>query len=470
MIKNLEQVKHLLSQCQGTWAWVGQRGIDAYAVLDFVPVKAVFCCDFGEGYSDLWADEALFSVEKAIGKRENWGNQDLEKLWEGPVRQNSEKYIGYLKTAINTVCYRSLAVLENDRRFRVLAPSLALKDMFDDKLRQLELFSKLKVKTPPTKVCRLAETSFAQASDTLGGPFVVQPPVGSSGENTYFVKTEQDFDNVVTVLGTDRPLKLSKYLPVPSLNGHGVVLNTTHGLQSIAVCPSVQIVGTPGCTTRAEIYCGNDFSAAGRIAETVREEICTIMEKVGLFMGSQGFLGIFGMDFLLNGDEVLALEINPRFQGSTMLLSLLQADRGEIPLAVLHVMQFMGLMLDFPGKVLAQLRERYRDPYAGAHLIVHSLEDTPFRIEHDLKAGIYTLKDETIKRLRNGATYRDLENPEEYCIIDNLPLQTTEIFKEARLAMIQTNHRILDSNLQQLGSYAATFVNALQSRYRKIPF
>jgi len=74
------------------------------------------------------------------------------------------------------------------------------------------------------------------------------------------------------------------------------------------------------------------------------------MEKVGLYMGSKGFLGIFGMDFLLNGDEVLALEINPRFQGSTMLLSLLQADRGEIPLAALHVMQFMGLMEAFSAE------------------------------------------------------------------------------------------------------------------------
>ena len=153
-----------------------------------------------------------------------------------------------------------------------------------------------------------------------------------------------------------------------------------------------------------------------------------------------------------------------------MLLSLLQVDLGEIPLAVLHVMQFMDLIPDFHQEVLEQLRRRYRNPYSGAHLIVHSLEDKPFRIEHNLKEGIHTLKDDTIKRLRKGTTYRDLENPDEWCIIDNLPLPTTEIFKEARLSMIQTNHRILDSNLQQLGSYAATFVNALQRRYRTIPF
>jgi len=273
MIKNLFQLKNTLSKCQGSWAWVGQRGIDAFTVLDFIPVDAGFCCDFGEEYPRLWARESLFSVEKDRGSRENWGKQDLEKLW------------------------------------------------------QLELFSRLGVKTPTTFGCRLDETSFVKAGDILDGPFVVQPPVGSSGENTYFVNDEVDFDRVRDVFGSDQRVKLSKYLPVPSLNGHCIVLRTREGLRSIAVCPSVQVVGIPGCTSRAETYCGNDFSAAGMVSKSIREEICTIMEKIGLFMGSKGFLGLFGMDFLLHGDRVLALEINPRFQGSTMLLSLLQVDR-----------------------------------------------------------------------------------------------------------------------------------------------
>lgn len=469
MRKGLDQVKNLLSKCQGTWAWVGQRGVDAYGVIDFIPLDTVFCCDFGEIYTKMWDRSSLFSVEKEIGKRENWGNRDLEKLWEGPTQKRIEAYIGKRKAPINTICYRSLEVLEKDRRFRVLAPALALKDMFDDKLLQLELFARLGVKTPKTYVCRLGETSFSEARKSLGGPFVVQPPVGSSGENTYFVTQEADFDSTRVALGPQERVKLSKYIPVPSLNGHGIVLKTNQGLQSLAVCPSVQIVGARGCTDRAEIYCGNDFSAAARVPKSIHNEICTIMENVGLYMGSKGFLGVFGMDFLINGEEVLALEINPRFQGSTMLLSLLQVDREEIPLSALHVMQFMGLIQALPQKLLKQLNNMYRAPYTGAHLIVHSLEETSCRIEHNLKSGVHTLAGDTIKRVRDGTSYRDLESPEEWCIIDNLPLQSTEIFKEARFAMIQTSGRILDNNLQQLDSYAASFVKALQNRYKMIP-
>ncbi len=470
MIKNLFQLKNALSKCRGSWAWVGQRGIDAFTVLDFIPVDAGFCCDFGEAYSGLWATESLFSVEKDRGRRENWGNQDLEKLWEAPTRKRIETYIDRVNTPINTVCYRSLKVLEKDRRFRVLAPPLRLKDLFDNKLRQLELFSRLGVKTPATFVCRLDETSFVKAGDFLDGPFVVQPPVGSSGENTYFVNDEDDFDRVRHVFGYDQRVKLSKYLPAPSLNGHCIVLRTREGLRSIAVCPSVQIVGIPGCTRRPEIYCGNDFSAAGMVSKSIREEICTIMEKIGLFMGSKGFLGLFGMDFLLYDNQVLALEINPRFQGSTMLLSLLQMDRGEIPVAALHVMQFMGLMEAFSQGFLEQLKAAYRIPYTGAHLIVHTLGDTPCRIEHDLTAGVHILADDTIQRIRSGTTYRDLKSPNEWCILGNLPQKETEICQEARFAMIQTSENVLAGNLQQLESYAAAFVEKLQGRSRTIPF
>lgn len=470
MIENLSQLKDAIKKCQGVWAWVGQRGIDAYTILGFVPVEAVFCCDYGDDYPSLWGSESLFSVEKDQKKRENWGNQDLEKLWEEPTRERIEKYMEKVKGPINTVCYRSIGVLEKDRRFRVLAPSIALKDMFDDKLRQLELFARLGIKTPTTFVTQLDETSFNEASDILDGSFVVQPPVGSSGENTYIISDEVDFDRAKEVLGPDQRVKVSKYMPGPSLNGHCVVLHTKERLSAIAVCPSVQVVGAHDCTNRAEIYCGNDFTAAGRIPENVREKTYTIMEKVGLYMGKKGFLGVFGMDFLLDRDEVLALEINPRFQGSTMLLSLLQIERGEVPLAALHVMQFMDQIEEFSQEFLAELGRMYRIPYSGAHLIVHNLEETSCSTKHDLKAGIHTLEEDMLQMVRKGTTYCDVKTPHEWCILGNLPLQATEICQHARLAMIHTSKSVLDSNLQQLASSSVSFVRGLQSSFKMIPY
>jgi len=129
----------------------------------------------------------------------------------------------------------------------------------------------------------------------------------------------------------------------------------------------------------------------------------------------------------------------------------------------------LGLMEAFSQTFLENLKAAYRTPYTGAHLIVHALGDKPCRLEHDLKAGVHILADDTIQRIRSGTTYRDLKSPKEWCILGNLPQRKTEICQEARFAMIQTSENVLDSNLQQLESYAATFVEALQRRCRTIP-
>jgi hypothetical protein len=133
-------------------------------------------------------------------------------------------------------------------------------------------------------------------------------------------------------------------------------------------------------------------------------------------------------------------------------------------------MQFMGLVDEFSQKFLMKLGRMYRVPYTGAHLIVHNLRATSCSIEHDLEAGIHTLLDDTFERVRSGATCRDVESPDEVCILGNLPFQVTEICKDARIAMIHSSKSLLDSGLQRLGSSAATFVKALQSRCGIIPF
>ena len=153
-----------------------------------------------------------------------------------------------------------------------------------------------------------------------------------------------------------------------------------------------------------------------------------------------------------------------------MLLSLLQVDRGEIPLAALHVMQFMGLIEEFNQEFLEQSKRMYRIPYNGAHLIVHSLKDKPYCIEHDMKAGIYTLVNNAIERIRDGTTYRDIKSSDEWCILGNLPKMATEICREARFAMIQARESVLDHSLQQLESYAAAFVDELQGCCKMLPF
>ena len=137
-------------------------------------------------------------------------------------------------------------------------------------------------------------------------------------------------------------------------------------------------------------------------------------------------------------------------------------------MVALHVMQFMDRTEEFSPAFLGRLGGMYRSPYSGAHLIVHNLEDKACRVEHALTSGIHTLKNDTIEKVRGGTTCLDVKNPQEWCILGNLPIPGTEIHQEARHAMIHTGSRVLDGSLQQLRPSVAFFINKLQSNFKMI--
>jgi len=464
MIRNLADLTCRLREIEGSWAWVGQRCTDAFTISGFVPLDSIFCCDFGEDFAEKWFDGALFSAEKELGRREDWGNLHLEMLWNSTAGRRIEAHINAGRTPLNAVCYRSLEVLEADSRIRVMAPPLVLKNRFDDKIFQVGLFRDLGIKGPEALVSRLGEMTYGEVKTRLGSSFVIQLPVGSSGENTYFVHDDDKFQRVLAILGEGALVKIAAYIPCPSLNGNCIVLRKSGRLKAVASCPSVQIVGAAACTNRHETYCGNDFAASQQVPATALEQACEIMERVGLAMGEAGFLGLFGMDFLLDDDDVLALEINPRLQGSTQLLSVMQESRGEIPIAALHVLQFAGLIDEVPDAILDNLARMYRIPYEGAHFIIHSLEPLTCRVHHDVSAGACGLEDGALVRLGDAKTCRDTAATGRWCVLSNLPLPGLAISPEARIAMIQADRRVLADDCFQLNGPAAEFTDALRSR------
>lgn len=131
--------------------------------------------------------------------------------------------------------------------------------------------------------------------------------------------------------------------------------------------PSVQLIGIEGCVTRPFGYCGNDF---GLIRDFEAETIDAIeysVKSIGTWLRSQGYLGTFGVDYLVRDGQPLFTEVNPRFQGSTYLSSQLSVERDEPGLPLEHLAAMLGASApsDQP------LRERVRDVPDLAHLVVH---------------------------------------------------------------------------------------------------
>jgi len=131
--------------------------------------------------------------------------------------------------------------------------------------------------------------------------------------------------------------------------------------------PSVQLIGIPGCTSRPFGYCGNDFGLAAELDGTVLDSIEKSVITLGGWLREYGYLGTFGVDFLVHRGRALFTEINPRFQGSTHASSQLSNEADESCLMLDHIAAVLGH--DAPPS--PALRVAMRDIPAFAHLVVH---------------------------------------------------------------------------------------------------
>jgi len=124
------------------------------------------------------------------------------------------------------------------------------------------------------------------------------------------------------------------------LNINACVYNTgevaTFGL-------SYQLIGIKECTNRPFGFCGNDFLAASVLPFEVTSQADALTREVGRWLHGLEYRGVFGLDLLLAGGELLLCELNPRFQASTPMSVGICAALGEPDPFSEHVAACLGL-------------------------------------------------------------------------------------------------------------------------------
>lgn len=131
---------------------------------------------------------------------------------------------------------------------------------------------------------------------------------------------------------------------------------------------SVQLIGIPSCTTRPFGYCGNDFALLSDLPADLLDEIERSTLLVAGWLRRHGYLGAFGVDYLVKDGVPLFTEVNPRFQGSTHLSCEISTAMGEGCLLLDHLAAHLGI----PAPPSLRLRD-YLGSADVSHVVVHSL-------------------------------------------------------------------------------------------------
>ena len=198
---------------------------------------------------------------------------------------------------------------------------------------------------------------------TARGPVVLRRSRTSGGEGFVRVASheelaerwphvEESFVSVAPYLEGALPLNIGATVWVDGV--------TVHHL-------SVQLVGIESCVTRDFGYCGNDFGLATEVAPHAVEQIEQSTTRIGEWLRVHGYLGSFGVDYLLHEDTALFTEINPRFQGSTPASCRLDIEAGQSDLLLEHVAAWLRIPCPEP----VPLAHRLRATPDFANLVVH---------------------------------------------------------------------------------------------------
>jgi len=454
------------------WGWMGQRAHDALGIDRILPLDFIVSCDYGTDIPHYFREEDVFSVEKKRNIRKDWSNEDLNASFRGTLgREIFERWNSYGRR-VNLLCYRSVRRLENDggpllRKPMIYAMPERLKKRFDNKVLLYRNLPKLSLPRIPGRVDKPGRVSFDMLRKELSVPFVIQFPYGSSGHFTFIIREEKEYNK----LRRDYPDTMAvirKYIDGFSLNVNAAIVSSENGPITACTFPSVQIAGIPECSNFASAFCGNDYAAAGGVERGVIRQVEKHVGVIGKWMAGDGYRGVFGMDFVVDKGTVYPVEINPRFQNSTSLFTVLSSmsRSPENTLFLLHIAEFLQTDDKVIRKYVTEFP--YRDlmrPLNGCQIIVHN------RMRKNvatgmLAPGVYRMENGSPEFIGEGASLDLCQRPDDFLVTCGVPEPYKVIAPNAPVCKIQMRKNVMDpANKRELTGEAKEIVAAV---YRKL--
>ena len=265
----------------------------------------------------------------------------------------------------------------------------------------------------------------------LGPEFVVQLPEieRGGGRGTFFIRSAEEYHQLQHRLRKfqwrDTPLEsVSIHKFVDGIPASVVACVTRHG--TLVSSLQRQLLDLPCCGDFVEdgVFCGHVWGAPPWL-ETARESAFEQACSIGDFLGTLGYKGILGIDFIVRETDGKAfpIEINPRLTGALPMLSLLHLQSGIIPLEAFHMLEFLGVPYRIDREAL---NRRYAETVQGSHLLVFRPPGPEKRGRAPLRSGIYEYGPTNggFRFLKETLEYDHIQNENQFILSDGPRLTT----------------------------------------------
>jgi hypothetical protein len=281
--------------------------------------------------------------------------------------------------------------LAGELGLEVAFPPAALRHRLDSKIETTRLGNEAGVPSVPNVMGTGQDyRRLLQLADGagLGHDLVIQTPYGDSGQTTFFVASESDWNRDRKKIEGE-PIKVMKRIEPRELAIEGVI--TRHG--TLVGPLMAELVGFEELTPYDGGWCGDDVSPE-LLTETQRRVARERTIAMGERLRREGYRGYFELDYLLDADtgDIWLGELNPRVTGASSITNVTAVAYGDMPLFLFHLLEFMDVDYEIDVDELNERWAQTQNLDEWTQFILKQTEDVTELITGAPASGIWKMQ------------------------------------------------------------------------------
>ena len=432
----------------------------------FCPIGAVASVDFGREYR--WIEERtairMFSVEAGGDQRPKPREGDVERIIPELKPQLLEvmRREGGMWSLVCPLPNARLSALALELGCESACPRAEVGNWLYNKVNFFSGLELLRLPRLPGRWLTPPELRYAELRADMGARLVLQKALGGGGEGTVFVASEQDLLAAASFIGSD-PVWVTPEIKGPSVNLNAIVLDR----HVVVGSPNIQLVGLGMLQCRPGMYCGNDYTSAAGLGPAILADVRQQAERIGGWLATLGYRGLFGLDFVIDtsSSRAYAVDLNPRWQGSTAVGAQAETRAGRLPLAAAEIAWRLGVLGD---EDIARQADQFFEPLKASQMSLRLNREGWKLVTGALEPGVYSSAPQATF-LRPGIELDDLKEPGEVLVTGAVPPPGCRLGPECYPLRVYAEQPVIELASGQPLPWARQFATAMYEALRLAP-
>lgn len=325
------------------------------------------------------AGVSVFCLERKLGGK-NIVFRSSSSILSQPsvIAFIQEKSAGRIPQILFFKPQKKIEFLAREHHWQLLGNTTNLSRQFEDKIAFFNLCQKEKIPVPEGEIMEMAKGDWSLLTRKYGEPIVVQFGRGWAGNSTFLIDNESHFLEIKKQFGHAQA-KICRFVKGITVINNAVVFQG----KVFSSRPALQIASNKVLTSTQAGTGGRQWPAL--LKGEQKKEIKSLTEKVGLLMAKKGYLGFFGLDFLVEDQtgRIYLAENNSRLTASVPFFTKLEIGKDAFPLLGYHLLSFLSDQRNFEEK-------DYEAPVLlGSEIVARNTLPFPVQVTGELVTGIY---------------------------------------------------------------------------------